>query len=101
MAHAVLALGQIAQAQAVATAAIAGLEQQNGSEPVEVLSLRGAFHLVLAIAAARDNDRPQAHTCTWTAMVKSLIASARTATTSVPCSAPPTWHRTLSELPSN
>lgn len=31
-------------------------------ETTEVLSLHGAFHLVLAIAAARENDRTQAYT---------------------------------------
>lgn len=34
----------------------------SAKEPAaETLSLRGAFHLVRGIAAARDNDRPQAH----------------------------------------
>jgi hypothetical protein len=36
----------------------AQLARQLGTE---TLSLCGAFHLVLAIVAARDNDRPQAH----------------------------------------
>jgi hypothetical protein len=46
----------------VASAAIHGMEQQAAGEPAtETLSLCGAFRLVLAIAAARDNDRPQAH----------------------------------------
>lgn len=44
---------------AVGTAAISGLEHQ--PETTEVLSLRGAFRLVLAIAAAGDNDRAQAY----------------------------------------
>jgi tetratricopeptide (TPR) repeat protein len=62
MAHAFLTLGQIAQAQAVASAVVAGLEQRAEREgTADVLSLCGAFHLVLAIAAARDNDRAQAH----------------------------------------
>ena len=62
MAHVFLTLRQTDQAQAVASAAIRGLEQQAEGEPTtEALSLCGAFHLVLAIAAARDNDRLQAH----------------------------------------
>lgn len=62
MAHAFLTLGQVAQAQAVASAVVTGLEQRAAREPTaEVMSLCGAFHLVLAIAAARDNDREQAH----------------------------------------
>jgi transcriptional regulator with XRE-family HTH domain len=62
MAHVFLTLRQTGQAQAVASAAIQGLEQQAPVTPTtETLSLCGAFHLVLAIAAARDNDRAQAH----------------------------------------
>lgn len=62
MAHVFLTLRQTDQAQAVASAAIDGLDQQSGEDPAtEALSLCGAFHLVLAIAAARDNDRQQAH----------------------------------------
>jgi transcriptional regulator with XRE-family HTH domain len=59
MAHVFLALGQLSQVQAVGTAAASGLEHQ--PETAEVLSLRGAFRLVLAVAAARDNDRPEAY----------------------------------------
>lgn len=59
MAHVFLPLRRIAQVQAVADAATSGLDQQ--SETPEVLSLRGAFRLVLAIASARDNDRTQAY----------------------------------------
>jgi tetratricopeptide (TPR) repeat protein len=62
MAHVFLTLRQTDQAQAVASAAIKGLERNTVGEPTTgALSLVGAFHLVLAIAAARDNDRPQAH----------------------------------------
>ncbi len=62
MAHAFLSLGQLAQAQAVASATVNGLVQRVADQPTpEALSLYGAFELVLAIAAARDNDRPQAH----------------------------------------
>lgn len=62
MAHAFLTLGQISQAQAVADAVIRGLEERTSQEATpEVLSLCGAFHLVSAIAAARDNDRELAH----------------------------------------
>jgi transcriptional regulator with XRE-family HTH domain len=60
MAHVFLSLGQLAQVQAVAAAAAAGLDRQQNATP-EVLSLRGAFRLVLAIAAARENDRSQAY----------------------------------------
>lgn len=62
MAHVFLTLRQTGQAQAVASAAIRGLDQQAHATPTtETLSLCGAFHLVLAIAAARDNDRALAH----------------------------------------
>jgi transcriptional regulator with XRE-family HTH domain len=59
MAHVFLALGQLSQVQAIGSAVLDGLQHQ--AETPEVLSLRGAFCLVLAIAAARDNDRTQAH----------------------------------------
>jgi hypothetical protein len=59
MAHVLLSLGQLSQVQAVASAAASGLDRQ--PDTPEVLSLRGAFRLVLAIAAARDNERSQAH----------------------------------------
>jgi tetratricopeptide (TPR) repeat protein len=62
MAHAFLTLRQPGQAQAVASAVITGLEQRAAREPTtDTLSLCGAFHLVLAIAAARDNDRSLAY----------------------------------------
>jgi hypothetical protein len=62
MAHAFLTMGHIAQAQEVASAVASGLDEQRGrgKPSVPALSLEGAFHLVLAIAAARDNDRIQA-----------------------------------------
>jgi transcriptional regulator with XRE-family HTH domain len=59
MAHVFLSLGQLSQVQTVASATASGLDQQETTP--EVLSLRGAFRLVLAIAAARDNDRIQAY----------------------------------------
>jgi tetratricopeptide (TPR) repeat protein len=59
MAHVFLSLGQLPQAQAVAGAAASGLDRQ--PDTTEVLSLRGAFRLVLAIAAARDNERTRAY----------------------------------------
>jgi hypothetical protein len=59
MAHVFLSLGQLAQVQEVANAAVSALDRQ--STTPEVLSLRGAFRLVLAITAARDNDRSQAY----------------------------------------
>ncbi len=62
MAHAFLSLGQLAQAHKVATATIAGLEQRAAENPApETLSLSGAFHLVLAVTAARENDRQQTY----------------------------------------
>ena len=60
MAHVFLSLGQLAQVQTVASAAVSGLDRQVTTP--EVLSLRGAFRLVLAVAAARENDRAQAYT---------------------------------------
>jgi transcriptional regulator with XRE-family HTH domain len=62
MAHAFLSAGNIAQAQAVATAVAGRLEQQRAASTAgpQALSLEGAFHLVLAVAAARDNERVQA-----------------------------------------
>jgi transcriptional regulator with XRE-family HTH domain len=62
MAHVFLALGQIDQAHHVATSTAQALEPKvtSQAEP-EVLSLYGASHLVLAVAAARDNRRSQAH----------------------------------------
>ncbi|HTR95060.1 MAG TPA: helix-turn-helix transcriptional regulator [Trebonia sp.] len=62
MAQTFLTLGQIGQAQAVARTVIGGLDQGAVGEPLpETLSLCGAFHLVLATTAARDNDGLQAH----------------------------------------
>lgn len=62
MAHVFLSLGQLAQTQAVAQSAIESLQERAATDPTpEVLSLWGAFHLVLAITAARDNDRASAH----------------------------------------
>lgn len=61
MAHVFLGLGQLAQAQAVAQPAVESLKDRAATDASpEVLSLWGAFHLVLAIAAARDNDRAKA-----------------------------------------
>jgi tetratricopeptide (TPR) repeat protein len=62
MAHAFLSLGQLAQAQEVASTTVTGLEQRAAKDPAPAtLSLCGAFHLVLAMAAARENDRQQAY----------------------------------------
>jgi transcriptional regulator with XRE-family HTH domain len=61
MAHVFLALGQIDQAQHVAASTANALEPTiTGQADPEVLSLYGALHLVLAVAAARDNKRSQA-----------------------------------------
>ena len=61
MAHVFLSLGQIDQAHHVAASTAAALEPKvtSTAEP-EVLSLYGAMHLVLAVAAARDNKRGEA-----------------------------------------
>jgi tetratricopeptide (TPR) repeat protein len=63
MAHVFLSLGQLAQAQQVSASTASALRPAiNTKTPKpEELSLYGAFQLVLAIAAARDNDRGQAH----------------------------------------
>ncbi len=59
MAHVFLSLGQLSQVQAVAVTSAEALDRQEATP--EVLSLRGAFHLVLAVAAARDDDRAGAY----------------------------------------
>lgn len=62
MAHTFLSLGQIAQAQAVASATAQAVERRvTSQETPEALSLYGAFHLVLAIATARDDSRAEAY----------------------------------------
>ena len=62
MAHVFLALGQIDQAHHVADSIAQALEPKiTGTTEPEVLSLYGASHLVLAVAAARDNKRSEAH----------------------------------------
>ncbi len=62
MAHVFLSLRQVSQAQKVASTAADALEARIKANPeTEALSLYGAFHLVLAVAAARDNERAQAH----------------------------------------
>jgi transcriptional regulator with XRE-family HTH domain len=63
MAHVFLSLDQIGQAHQVAAATAAALEPRaNASGPVpEAQSLYGACQVVLAITAARDNDRTAAY----------------------------------------
>jgi hypothetical protein len=63
MAHVVLSLDQVGQAQQVAAATAAALEPRDraSDSPPEARSLYGACQLVLAITAARDNDRTTAH----------------------------------------
>jgi transcriptional regulator with XRE-family HTH domain len=68
MAHVFLTLGQIVQAQTIALKTVTELdhhikqEQVDSLEPLtEAQSLAGAFYLVLAIAAARDNYRSEAY----------------------------------------
>ncbi len=62
MAHVFLALGQIDQAHHVATSTAVALQPKITSDaPPDVLSLYGASHLILAVAAARDSKRSEAH----------------------------------------
>ena len=62
MAHVFLALGQVDQAHHVAASIAAALEPKiTGKTEPAVLSLYGASHLILAVAAARDNQRGRAH----------------------------------------
>jgi transcriptional regulator with XRE-family HTH domain len=63
MAHVFLSLGLFAQVQKVAADASAAIEPQatRPDATPEALSLYGAFHLVLAVAAARENQRNEAH----------------------------------------
>ncbi|WP_248966323.1 helix-turn-helix domain-containing protein [Sphaerisporangium perillae] len=62
MAHVFLSLRQTTQAYQVGSTAGQALESRIRTDPsAEALSLYGAFQLVLAIAAARDNERAQAH----------------------------------------
>jgi transcriptional regulator with XRE-family HTH domain len=59
MGHVFLSLGQLSQVQAVAATSAPALESQEAAPGV--LSLRGAFQLLLAVTAARDNDRTAAY----------------------------------------
>jgi transcriptional regulator with XRE-family HTH domain len=63
MAHIFLSLGMFAQVQKVASDATMALKPSVDAPDaaVEALSLFGAFHLVLAVAAARENERTDAH----------------------------------------
>lgn len=62
MAHVFLSLRQIQQTQKVALTAATALESRiDGDSDIETLSLYGAFHLVLAVAAARENERAETH----------------------------------------
>jgi transcriptional regulator with XRE-family HTH domain len=63
MAHVFLSLGETAQAWQAAASVTNALEDPGSASRPDpaVLSLYGACQLVLAIAAARDNDRGQAH----------------------------------------
>jgi transcriptional regulator with XRE-family HTH domain len=63
MAHSFLASGHLAQARHVSQIVVTVLAQKARSgPPPEVTSLLGAFHLVLAIVAAREGDRAEAGT---------------------------------------
>lgn len=63
MAHVFLSLGQISQTQKVASNASKALRSGAAfaSGDLEALSLYGALQLVLAVAAARENQRQEAH----------------------------------------
>jgi len=62
MAHVFLSLGLIQQTQKVALSAASALESRIDSDSdIETLSLYGAFHLVLAVAASRENERAETH----------------------------------------
>jgi transcriptional regulator with XRE-family HTH domain len=63
MAHVFLSLDQLGQAQQVAVATVAALEPLATSDDgqPEARSLYGACQLVLAVVAARDNDRASAY----------------------------------------
>jgi transcriptional regulator with XRE-family HTH domain len=62
MAHVFLVLGRMDQAQQVAASTAQALEPRITDQTgAEALSLYGGLHLVLAVAAARDNDRGLAH----------------------------------------
>jgi transcriptional regulator with XRE-family HTH domain len=62
MAHVFLSLGHLSQAAKVAVSAAAALESRISTDAdTETLSLSGAFQLVLAIVAARENERVEAH----------------------------------------
>jgi hypothetical protein len=62
MAHVFLTFARLARPRlSPAPLSAARDEQAHETPTTETLSLCGAFHLVLAIAAARDNDRAQAH----------------------------------------
>lgn len=63
MAHVFLTLSEVSQARQAAGEAIQALHPaiSGKNAQVEALSLNGACHLVLAIAAAQDNDRTMAH----------------------------------------
>jgi transcriptional regulator with XRE-family HTH domain len=62
MAHVFISLGHLLQAHKVAASAEVALESRIGTDAeTETLSLYGAFQLVLAIAAARENERAEAH----------------------------------------
>lgn len=61
-AHVFLSLGQVAQAQDVASGVVKVLSERIADDPTpQAVSLTGAFHLVLAVAAARDNERAEAY----------------------------------------
>jgi transcriptional regulator with XRE-family HTH domain len=62
MAHVFLSLGQTAQAQQVATATANALQPLIGAKQAgEAVALYGALQLVLAVTAARDNERAIAY----------------------------------------
>lgn len=63
MAHVFLGLRLLEQTQKVASDAVTALQPKvdTATPDIQALSLYGAFHLVLAVTAARENQRSEAH----------------------------------------
>ena len=62
MAHVFLSLGLLGQAQKVASDVVSALQPRiDDGTDVEAWSLYGAFNLILAVAAGRENQRTEAH----------------------------------------
>jgi transcriptional regulator with XRE-family HTH domain len=61
-AHALLSIGEYAQARGLASTMAQFLEPRLARPTPELLSVYGSLHLVAALASARDDDRPSADT---------------------------------------